>query len=98
LSALNGRIEVEAASVLAAGIDRELAAQQRAADRLNIVMASLMGLKFFLIRQGAGNLEFLRIAERISAQLAMPDIGATKQEIEASSAQWAQRFEELANG
>jgi hypothetical protein len=37
----------------------------------------------------------MRIAERISAQLAMPDIGATKAEIEAASAEWAGRFEGL---
>jgi hypothetical protein len=82
---------------MVAGIDFEQRAVQKAADRLNGAMASLLGLKVFLVRQGGGNPEFMRQAEKLSS-LATPQVGATRQEIEQAAARWYERFEELVNG
>jgi predicted nucleic acid-binding Zn-ribbon protein len=92
LAALDEQIAVEAAAVLAAGLEGELEDMKAAADGLNSALARVMGMRVFLLQ--GGNHAFLRLAERIS-QLKTPQIGSTKSEVEAAAEGWRQRFEEL---
>jgi hypothetical protein len=63
-----------------------------AADELNAALGRVMGLRVFAVSQGGHAI--MRLAERVSA-LSTPEIGSTKIQIEAATADWQRRFEEL---
>jgi hypothetical protein len=77
---------------LAGGLDAEMAAIGAAADELSEALGRVLGLRLFAVSRGGH--AFMRLAERISA-LSTPEIGGTRAETEAASAEWAGRFEGL---
>jgi Tfp pilus assembly protein PilN len=94
LEAIDAEIASEAAAVLAAGLEGELAAVRVAADELNRALARALGLRVFALSH-RGNRAFIHLMEHISG-LQTPEIGATRAETEAAAAEWERRFEELA--
>jgi hypothetical protein len=70
-----------------------MAALEAAIDEANGRIAMLMGLHAYLLRAGGHGLP--ELAWRLSQRLRTPELGASRPEIAAATAQWQRKFEEL---